>query len=118
LEIDLKTGMTTNVSMIQSSGFPKLDDVAFNTVRRWRLRPGKWREIEVPVVFTMSPLRPGEHFVRHGPPPRQNSRMAVFWERAFLRAFTITMAKSFGSISANESEPDWHLVDTSIKQMR
>ena len=70
LDLDLKTGTVANVSMIQSSGFPKLDDVAFNTVKRWRWRPGRWKQIEVPVVFTMSPLRPGEPFVRHGPPPQ------------------------------------------------
>jgi TonB family protein len=69
LEIDLKTGVTTNVSIIQSSGFPKLDDVAFNAVRRWRWRPGRWKEVEMPVVFTMTPLRPGEPFLRYRPPP-------------------------------------------------
>jgi TonB family protein len=60
LEIDLKTGSTTNVNMIQSSGYPKLDDVAFSVLRRWRLRPDKWKQVDVPVVFTLSPLRPGE----------------------------------------------------------
>jgi TonB family protein len=69
LDIDLKTGTTTKVTMIQSSGFPKLDDVSLNCVRRWRWRPGKWKQVEVPVVFTLSPLRPGETFHRTGPPP-------------------------------------------------
>jgi len=69
LDLDLKTGTVANASMIQSSGFPKLDDNAFNTVKRWRFRPGRWKQIEVPVVFTMSPLRPGEPFVRHDQRP-------------------------------------------------
>jgi TonB family protein len=70
LDLDLKTGTIANASMIQSSGFSMLDDVAFNTVKRWRLRPGRWKQIEVPIVFSMSPLRPGEPFVRHGPSPQ------------------------------------------------
>jgi len=58
MDIDLKTGIVTNASVIRSSGFPKLDDAAFNALRRWRFKPGKWKEAEVPVVFTM-----------HGPAP-------------------------------------------------
>lgn len=57
LTIDPKTGSTTNVAMIKSTGFPKLDDEAFNVVRRWRWRPGKWKEVGVPVVFTLTPPR-------------------------------------------------------------
>ena len=54
MDIDLKTGLVTSASIIRSSGFPKLDEAAFNTLRRWRFKPGKWKEAEVPVVFTMS----------------------------------------------------------------
>ncbi len=57
LTIDPKTGSTTNVAMIKSTGFPKLDDEAFNVVWRWRWRPGKWKEVDVPVVFTLTPPR-------------------------------------------------------------
>ena len=53
MDIDLKTGIVTNASIIRSSGFPKLDDAAFNALRRWRFKPGKWKEAEVPVVFKM-----------------------------------------------------------------
>jgi TonB family protein len=54
LDIDVKSGTTTNATMLQSSGFPKLDDVAFNCVRRWRWRPGTWKQVEVPVMFTIT----------------------------------------------------------------
>ena len=54
LDIDLKTGNTTYVTLVQSSGFPKLDEVAIKTLARWRFKPGKWKEAEVPVTFTMS----------------------------------------------------------------
>jgi TonB family protein len=54
MDIDLKTGMVTNATIIRSSGFPKLDDAAFNALWRWRFKPGKWKEAEVPVVFKVS----------------------------------------------------------------
>jgi TonB family protein len=54
LDIDIKTGTTTSATMLQSSGFPKLDDVAFDCVRRWRWRPGTWKQVEVPVMFTIT----------------------------------------------------------------
>src|SRR5260370_37207039 len=46
IDIDLKTGMVTNASIIRSTGFPKLDDAAFNALRRWRFKPGKWKDAE------------------------------------------------------------------------
>jgi TonB family protein len=57
MDIDLKTGNTTYVTLIRSSGFPNLDEVAIRALARWRFKPGKWKEAEVPVTFTMS--RPG-----------------------------------------------------------
>jgi len=54
LDIDAKTGTMTNATMLQSSGFSKLDDVAFNCVRRWRWRSGTWKQVEVPVMFTIT----------------------------------------------------------------
>ena len=57
LDIDLKTGNTTYVTLIRSSGFPNLDEAAIRALARWRFKPGKWKEAEIPVTFTM-----------HGPP--------------------------------------------------
>ena len=54
MDIDLKTGTTSYVTLIRSSGFPKLDEAAIRTLARWRFKPGKWKEAELPVTFTMS----------------------------------------------------------------
>jgi len=53
MDIDLKTGNTAYVTLIRSSGFPKLDEAAIRTLAKWRFKPGKWKEAEVPVTFTM-----------------------------------------------------------------
>ena len=52
--VDLKTGVVTNVITIKSTGWPTLDAAAINAFRRWRLRPGKWRQFDVPMTFRMS----------------------------------------------------------------
>jgi TonB family protein len=57
LDIDTKTGATTYVTMLQSSGFPKLDEIAVRSVARWRWRPGTWKQVEMPVIFTISGRR-------------------------------------------------------------
>jgi TonB family protein len=64
INIDLKTGLVTNASIIRSSGFPKLDEVALNTLQRWRLKPGKWKEAEIPITFTMARHGIGNPFGR------------------------------------------------------
>ena len=51
--IDLKTGGVTNIAIVRSTGFPKLDEAAVNAFQRWRWKPGKWKEVEIPVTFTM-----------------------------------------------------------------
>jgi TonB family protein len=53
VEIDLKTGVVTNATLVQSSGFPKLDEAAVGGLRRWRWKPGRWKEVETPVIFKM-----------------------------------------------------------------
>jgi TonB family protein len=52
LMLDLKTGSVAKVTVIQSTGFPALDTSAVTSLRQWRWKPGKWREIDVPVRFT------------------------------------------------------------------
>lgn len=52
LTLDLKTGLVTKVTVIQSTGFPALDTSADAALRQWRLKPGKWKEIKVGVRFT------------------------------------------------------------------
>ena len=53
LILDLKTGHVTKVVMLKSTGFITLDRCAVRSVQEWRWRPGKWREIEVPIKFTL-----------------------------------------------------------------
>jgi TonB family protein len=52
LMLDLKTGSVTKVTVIKTTGFPALDTSAVTSLRQWRWKPGKWREIDVPVRFT------------------------------------------------------------------
>ena len=52
LKLDLKTGYVTNVTVVRSTGFAQLDTLAVDALRRWRWKPGKWKEIEMAVAFT------------------------------------------------------------------
>ena len=54
LILDLKTGAVTRVTIVKSTGFATLDRSTIAAFRRWRWKPGKWKEIEMPVRFTMS----------------------------------------------------------------
>ena len=49
--LDLKTGSVTKVTVIQSTGVPALDDSAMTALRQWLWKPGKWKEINVPIAF-------------------------------------------------------------------
>ena len=54
LLLDTKTGAVTRVIVQQSTGFATLDGCAVAAFRRWRWRPGKWKEIDTPVTFRLS----------------------------------------------------------------
>jgi TonB family protein len=58
MTLDLKTGAVTRVTMVKSTGFATLDRSTIGAFRRWRWQPGKWKEIEMPIRFTMSPAPP------------------------------------------------------------
>jgi len=51
LYLDLATGMVTNVIVTKSTGFSGLDRCAMDALRKWRWKPGRWKEIELPVGF-------------------------------------------------------------------
>lgn len=55
LTLDLKSGAVVKVAVIKSTGFVTLDRCAAAALRQWRWAPGKWKEITVPITFTMSP---------------------------------------------------------------
>jgi TonB family protein len=50
--LDLSTGAVSKVAMVQSTGVPALDSSAMEAFRQWQWKPGKWKEIDVPITFT------------------------------------------------------------------
>ena len=50
--LDLSTGTVSKVAMVRSTGVPALDSSAMEAFRQWQWKPGKWREIDVPITFT------------------------------------------------------------------
>ena len=65
LEIDLKTGNVAYFTLLKSTGFPNLDEVTVRALTRWRFKPGRWKQVELPVVFTFHP--PGDWWDYSGP---------------------------------------------------
>ena len=53
LYIELKTGFVTHVAVVKSTGFWSLDTSAVNALNKWRWRPGRWKEVDVPLRFVM-----------------------------------------------------------------
>jgi TonB family protein len=53
ITLDVNTGSVTNVVVVKSTGFSILDDSVIRAIRLWRWRPGKWKEVEIPVAFTL-----------------------------------------------------------------
>jgi TonB family protein len=52
--LDTKTGLVTQVTVIESTGFASLDTSAIQALRMWRFKPGKWKQIDMPVEFEMA----------------------------------------------------------------
>jgi len=50
--LDLSTGDVSKAAIVRSTGVPALDNSAMEGFRQWRWKPGKWKEIDVPVIFT------------------------------------------------------------------
>ena len=63
LTLDLRTGYVSKVAVVKSTGFKALDESAVAAFLQWRWKPGKWKEIDIQVAFTMRrgapPLAPG-----------------------------------------------------------
>jgi TonB family protein len=62
LSLDPRTGLVTNVIVVKSTGWPLLNKSAVLAFRQWRWRPGKWKEIDVPVHFEMNRKGQGHMF--------------------------------------------------------
>jgi TonB family protein len=52
LMLDSKTGSVTRVTVIKSTGFQALDASTVASLYQWRWKPGKWREIDIPLRFS------------------------------------------------------------------
>jgi TonB family protein len=70
--LDLSTGAVKQVSVLKSTGFATLDNSAVVAFRQSRWKPGRWKEIDVPVKFILlrnpgSPWRPPAGAVRLQP---------------------------------------------------
>jgi TonB family protein len=50
LDIDLSTGRVSQVTVIKSTGLKILDTASTDAFKRWVFRPGKWKEITIPVA--------------------------------------------------------------------
>jgi TonB family protein len=53
LSLDLKTGRVIDVTVVKSTGHSTLDGSAIEALRQWALKPGKWKQIDVPVKFAI-----------------------------------------------------------------
>ena len=51
--IDPKTGIATQVTVLRSTGYVSLDGCAIAALRRWRWKPGTWKEVDMPITFEM-----------------------------------------------------------------
>ena len=54
LTLDLKAGTVTSVFIVKSTGFATLDKSAITSFRQWRWKPGKWRQIVMPVIYVLT----------------------------------------------------------------
>jgi TonB family protein len=54
IALDLRSGTVVSVSVLQSTGFKAFDESAVAALSRWRWKPGRWKEINIQVRFTMS----------------------------------------------------------------
>jgi TonB family protein len=56
--LDVNTGGVASVTVTKSTGASGLDDSAMRAIRLWRWRPHTWKEIDVPVFFTLGARQP------------------------------------------------------------
>jgi hypothetical protein len=57
LQIDLKTGCVTRVTIIKSTGTVGLDSVSTNAFAQWAFKPGKWKEVIIPTTVRTTWVR-------------------------------------------------------------
>jgi TonB family protein len=52
--IEVKTGHVTKVITRKSTGFNGLDRSGMEALQDWRWKPGKWKEVDILVTFTLT----------------------------------------------------------------
>ena len=67
VSLDLHSGSVTRVSVAKSTGFKELDESAIAALSKWRWKPGRWKEIDLPVTFAIGAPLPARA-VRLPPP--------------------------------------------------
>lgn len=55
--LDPKTGWARNVAVLKSTGWRSLDNATLSGLRELRLKPGKWKQVDFPFVYTLSRSR-------------------------------------------------------------
>ncbi len=55
VQIDLGTGKVVKATVLRSTGYVILDNSALGALRRWQFKPGTWKEMDIPISFSMSP---------------------------------------------------------------
>src|SRR4051812_45435681 len=53
--IDAGSGSVSKVMVQRSTGVPALDYRAIGALKKWRWKPGTWKEVDMPITFTMAP---------------------------------------------------------------
>ena len=51
MNIDFNTGKVKSVTVVKSTGSDGLDREAIFALRQWRFKPGKARQVEMPITF-------------------------------------------------------------------
>ncbi|MBV9009427.1 MAG: TonB family protein [Verrucomicrobia bacterium] len=60
VKLDPATGMVTSVSTLITAGYRGLDASAVAALRQWRWKPGIWKQIDLPITYSMGGSSPGK----------------------------------------------------------
>lgn len=55
--LEPKTGWARSVMVIKSTGWTSLDQAAISGLRELRVKPGKWKQVDFPVDYSVSESR-------------------------------------------------------------
>ena len=53
ITIDPNTGAAAHVTVLRSTGYANLNNSAMVALGRWRWKPGRWKEVDMPITFEM-----------------------------------------------------------------